>query len=250
MTEWVDDRKHTFYAMKPYYEQDGITIYHGDCRDMDWRSWDTVITDPPYGTGHYETDLIVLTCEMLASWTTVAVFGWPENLVMLCSDANRRPDAWITWWPMNGACKAAARTGLVRESEHIALWGFWNWSTVKWPRSENAVRKMKRLRELDDTRKSDTQFRRPPDVWRDPSPNVGFQYAQRLHPNEKPVSLMGRLVCAVAPSVVVVDPFMGSGTTLLAAKNLGRKAIGVEVEERYCEIAAKRFAQGVLDLDS
>ena len=67
----------------------------------------------------------------------------------------------------------------------------------------------------------------------------------RTHPNEKPVSLMKHIV-AKATVGTVLDPFMGSGTTLRAAKDLGRKAIGIEIEERYCEIAAKRMAQGVL----
>lgn len=66
-----------------------------------------------------------------------------------------------------------------------------------------------------------------------------------LHPTEKPLSLMGRLIaCNVGE--IILDPFMGSGTTLRATKDLGRKAIGIELEEKYCEIAAKRMAQEVL----
>jgi site-specific DNA-methyltransferase (adenine-specific) len=72
--------------------------------------------------------------------------------------------------------------------------------------------------------------------------------SDREHVTQKPESLIAELL-SIAPDGCVLDPFMGSGTTLVAAKRLGRKAIGIEVEERYCEIAAKRLQQGALPME-
>jgi len=85
------------------------------------------------------------------------------------------------------------------------------------------------------------------DIWLEPvGPNGCFRKGKQ-HPTEKPLTLMSYLLSR-APGEPVLDPFMGSGTTLRAAKDLGRKAIGIEIEERYCEIAAERLSQEVLPL--
>jgi DNA modification methylase len=69
---------------------------------------------------------------------------------------------------------------------------------------------------------------------------------ERAHPTQKPVGLMKWCVQQAGEAELILDPFMGSGTTLRAAKDLGRKSIGIEIEEKYCEIAANRLRQEVL----
>jgi DNA modification methylase len=68
----------------------------------------------------------------------------------------------------------------------------------------------------------------------------------RFHPTQKPIALIRW--CVTKTEGVILDPYMGSGTTLVAAKTFGRPAIGIEIEERYCEVAVRRLAQGVLPL--
>ena len=76
---------------------------------------------------------------------------------------------------------------------------------------------------------------------------VNANDGKRVHPTEKPISLLREIIATIFDEArIILDPFMGSGTTLRAAKDLGRKAIGIEIEERYCEMAAKRMAQEVL----
>lgn len=241
--------------MNLYYSDPTVTLFHGDATEAVTppNGWGAVITDPPYGGGYYETDTAVFDSAFLR-WVVdhsefAAVFGYAEGLVRLCVGAACKPNEWVTWWPTNASLKAWARKDeLPREAEHIAIFG-----PVR--RVQGAPRSLKSA----DIARMDYGDGRGVhqiseagkfwgDVWTDAAPGLAFQSYQRLHPNEKPVAVLRRLLEMAPPDCDVFDPFAGSGTTLRAAKDLGRKAIGIEIDEGYCEIAARRLSQEVLAL--
>ena len=213
--------------MKPYYEQDGITIYHGDCREIaPALSYAVVVSDPPYGINYNGEDepqakhLPAHRRQVAAVANDAEPFDpspWTQGPFMLWGAnnyASRLPDptSWFCW-------DKVTRNDLnlrIAECEFAA---------------SNCVKRPRVFRHL----------------WSGGYRAVGDDHDQFLHPTQKPIALMSW--CMALPGVpegVVLDPFMGSGTTLVAAKNLGRKAIGIEIEERYCEIAVKRLAQRIL----
>ena len=244
----------TAVGLTPYYQRDGITIYHGDCREIAPRldQADLMLTDPPYGTSRYHDGVDGFDFLDLAWGKEVAVFGWPEKLCEFVATTGRPPNEWITWWAMNAGQKGFNLSGLWKETEAIAFWGNPKpFAKLKRPRgSDSRFAQKMRQQGVSDARglKLDqiTQGEaRLGDVWLDSSPGLGCNAHIRNHPNEKPVSIVARIIAATTPETVL-DPFMGSGTTLVAARAEGRRAVGIEIEERYCEIAAKRLSQGVL----
>lgn len=208
--------------MIPYLELDGVTLFHGDCREVSaWLAADVLVTDPPYGMeyvarySHYERAGVIgdsstaLRDEVLALWGArpALVFG---------SWRNPRPecDQLLVWDKGAEAALGHPRWWSAHEEVYVIGSGW------KGPREPNVLRV------------------------------AGIARSGRLrdsldHPTPKPVTLMQRLVAA-APGEVVADPFAGSGATLLAARALGRRCVGVEIEERYCDLIASRLAQGVL----
>lgn len=246
--------------IKPYYEHGGVMIYHGDCREivpalaLDCDT-DALLCDPPYGTGYYVNDTdISAFIGGLFSALDGCCFGYPERLIQVIERARRYPSEWVVWWPTNGACRGFNLAGVRNESEHIAFFGKHRIAELREARSE-ASRRMtaKNYRHQDggagrglDTN-GDPESRRLGDVWRFPAPGLGFQHEARQHPNEKPEALMLRLVEAVtATGQTILDPTCGSGVSLWAARQLGRKAIGIDIDEQCCETSAKRLAQEVL----
>jgi hypothetical protein len=238
--------------MTPYYEQDGIVIYHGDCRSLlqPLIPIHHVITDPPYDDETHDgartakrnadgdvdpqghriainfdpLDVAEMLPRMLAiarRWTIAFC-----SLEMLGTYRAVGADAWIRggfWRRPDGAPQFTGdRPG--QPGEGIAVLH----------------------RPLSMGREGRTR-------WNGGGRHAYYEFnvvkTLRLHPTQKPEGLMSAIVRDFTdPGETILDPFMGSGTTLVAAKRLGRKAIGIELEEKYCEIAAKRLAQGALDL--
>lgn len=221
--------------MKPYYSDGSVTLYHGDCRELTGLpAADALMTDPPY-----------------ASAAATATTGWAKqkwggnwgdmSLVVLMAEAtlaasNLTDEHEAYWFADHFGFAALApvffrRYSLVQsvvwDRDMLGMGAYYRRQTemVLYGRTRNAPAFVSTTaRDL---------IRLKPD------------YSTRVHPAEKPIALMLNLL-ANSSATTVLDPYAGSGTTLLAAKMLGRKAIGVEIEERYCELIARRMSQGVL----
>jgi site-specific DNA-methyltransferase (adenine-specific) len=216
--------------MTPYYQDEWVTIYHGDCREwMPMVDGTALVTDPPYGIAWGR-----------ATWPDDPE-AYPELMQWLVSEgqrlggwcfvfqAMRNAARWHEWfpegWRIFAACKNFAQ---VRPTGVWYSWDpviFWNSGPNSGPNSGHVNRDYH-------------------------VGNVAGVFGERMeHPSPRPLDTMRHIVqLAVPVGGTVVDPFAGSGTTLRAAKDTGRRAIGIEIEERYCEIAATRCSQEVLGL--
>ena len=199
----------------PYYSRDGIVIYHGDCRDiLPLLQTDWIVTDPPYGIRKAEWDMTFplewLPLAAQAAQAGLAIMCGVNNILTLPRTVGDHTYKWcLAMHIINGMTRG--------------LMGFGNWiPCVVYSRPGVHLYTMQQ----DAT-----------DI------SIGGDMVN--HPTPKPYQAMRWLVSRL-PEGAILDPFMGSGTTLRAAKDLGRKAIGIEIEEKYCEIAVKRLAQEVL----
>lgn len=244
--------------MKPYYEQDGITIYHGDCREVlpTIAPVDLVLTDPPYGVTENSWDTAInleslwAAVEDLAS-TAIFTASQPFTSRLVCSNLDWFRHEWI-WIKNRGSNFANTVREPMKEHESVLVFSKKKWTYNPQPqqRSESGADRVQYSIESYTNSSNYREMRqervmrpteRGPSSWQKFNTEVGF------HPTQKPMKLMEYLVATYTnEGDDILDPFMGSGTTLVAAKLAGRKAIGIEIEERYCEIAANRLAQGVL----
>ena len=220
--------------MKPYYQDDACTIYHGDCRDilLELEPVDLVLTDPPYFLPAHHHATRIGTSK---SWGNLSILEhYFQNVfhhiqtklsgkgVFYCfCDAQSYPiffkasynkfkaSRCLIWDKLNSI------NGYWWRHQHELILFATQDGTQKEPTGDGDIIKMKCV-----------------------------PINERLHDAEKPIELM-KILIGKGNHNLILDPFMGSGTTLVAAKELGRKAIGIEIEERYVEIACKRLAQEV-----
>lgn len=216
--------------MQPYFENDLVTLYHGDCLEVtEWLKADVLVTDPPYGVAWKSSTMSnanVPKSEKVNNDSNPIVRDasldlWGEKPALVFGSWKiPRPDATRTrliWYKRANIPGMRSHAWFSADEEIYVLGkGF----TGK-PEQNVLV--------TDDRR------------------DGAYGEVARLgHPTPKPVGLMERLI-AKCPTGVIADPFAGSGATLVAARNLGRKVIGVEMEEKYCELIANRLSQDAFD---
>jgi len=246
--------------MIPYYQDDLVTIYHGEALSIipTLPAFDALVADPPYSSGGlHRSDRMVSTVSKYVNSDTYAV----RHEFTGDNRDQRSYLAWVGLWmtaalmrakPGAVACLFTDWRQLPTTTDALQAGG-WIWRGVAvWDKTLKA-------------RPAAGQFTSQAEyvVWGTCGPTavrqLGFQIPgvframapdndERDHITQKPIEVMRWMMDAVAPGGLVVDPFMGSGSTLVAAKESGRRSIGIEIEERYCEIAARRCSQEVLGL--
>lgn len=221
--------------MKPYFDDGLCTLYHGNNLDITaWLDADVLVTDPPYGRGWRQGNLknsrqksdahggIANDADVDAR--NAALSLWEGRPAIVFGDLMLPPPTGtkltLVYRKPSNAGTRGAIGGFRRDAEAIYLIG--PWPTGLGGRTSVIA----------------TGAR----VQGGPT-SAQSRYG---HPHAKPVDVMETLIAACPPGVIA-DPFAGSGSTLVAARNLGRRAIGVEIDERYCEAAARRLSQPVLD---
>lgn len=224
--------------MEPYYSDDLVTLYHGDCREISvWLDADVLVTDPPYGRGWQQGGLGSRQRESGGGGTASQSHGG-----ILGDEGAAVRDEVLTMW---GSRRAIAFGDLLlpppvgtkqvlcyRKPSSAGIRG----ATANRRRDLEAIYLIGPHRSGIGGRTSVVETRLA---------NVADPKFRTGHPHSKPIDVMCELI-EMTDGGSIADPFAGSGSTLFAAKYLGRRATGVELEERYCEIAAKRLAQDTL----
>lgn len=254
--------------MKPYYEDSNSVIYHGEAlsvlETLPTNSIAAVVADPPYSSGGMmRNDRIAPADKKYLGWTNTAdgkIADTQASTGTFSGDSRdqRSYAYWSALW-LSQVCRiavAGAQCFIFTDWRQLptttdaAQAGGWVWrGLLVWDKGVGRPMKGRFRNHLEylvwssngPMPEADNIY--PSTLLRHTPPNAD----SRVHLTQKPESLISEIL-SVAPKGLVLDPFMGSGTTLRAAKDLGRRAIGIEQEERYCEIAAQRLSQETLGL--
>jgi DNA methylase len=222
--------------VEPYYADDLVTLYLGDCREVtEWLAAGVLVTDPPYGRGWRQGGMSRdhsdahpgIAGDQDTSLRDWALSMWGARLAICFGDLMLAPPqgaklTGVYRKPSNAGHRGAIG-GFRRDAEAFYLVG-------PWPAGLGGLSSVITTGSRSQGNPSSAQGR----------------YG---HPHAKPVDVMETLISACPPGIIA-DPFAGAGSTLVAARNLGRQAVGVELEERYAEKAARRLSQGVLKWES
>ncbi len=217
----------------PYYQDDLVTLYHGDSLELtEWTAADVLVTDPPYGVRYQSGSMTRATRTLLAT-------------VAGDEDTTARDAALAEWGAKPAMIFGGWRQPRPEGTRHLLIWhkaaAKPGYRTSAWFPAHEEIYVL-----------GDGWAGKPhQSVYTTTQAQDGAQglVAQTGHPTPKPVPLMEALISSCPPGVIA-DPFAGSGATLIAARNLGREVIGVELEERYCEGIARRLSQQAFDFSA
>jgi DNA modification methylase len=220
----------------PYYQDEAVCIYHGDCREVlpFLPKTDLLLTDPPYGIGVAKSGTV-------GSSKRVLKDGWGrgQSRDYGASDWDESPPSrWVLDALIEHTKHQIVFGGNYFELRPSRCWLVWDKDNtgnfadceLAWTNLDKGVQLLR--------------YR-----WNGYLQEPGCRKEVRVHPTQKPEAVMRWALMQAPEGCNVLDPFMGSGTTLVAAKRLGRKAIGIERERKYCDLAVERLAQGALALE-
>jgi len=252
-----------------FYQDDWATIYCGDCLEimplMEPESVDLVVTDPPFGTNLNDHDVnpdkkVWQEIKRISDHNPIAIIAYPSKLFeWFMSFPNKKIIGYIIWFKYN---QPMVSQGLTRIHQDILILG----QSIRQFKMDNfrepyqykesdygKIQKLGRANPLakrlnKGTWEPNPNGRRCTDLWKIAVPQNGANSFLKFHPNQKPIELIQRLILLLSTEMqLIFDPFLGSGTTCVAAKNLNRKSIGIEINPKYCEISVKRLRQEVFD---
>ena len=215
--------------MKPYYQDDFVTLYHGDCLEVtEWLDADVLVTDPPYGIDIESR---------FGKWYGVQERVRKKSIIANDKNTTLRDEVIEQWGNRPAIVFGSWKMPRPQQTQHLLIW----WKRGHAPGPTNAPF-MSQHEEIYIWGQGFKSTSPPMRSVIETKEQRATEVAKIGHPTPKPVGMMELLIDRCPPGIIA-DPFAGSGATLIAARNLGRKSIGVELEEKYCELIARRLSQ-------